>query len=191
MASSDLLKAVAVTAELCGRTFTPEAAAVFVSDLAGFPEPCVMAALKRCRKEVRGVMTVQDVIGRIDDGRPGPEEAWAMIPKSEADTVVWTAEMCQAHAVACPLLDAGDAIGARMAFKETYSRLVAAARDAQRAVSWSASLGHDARARDAALALGVEQGRISVEYARSESPSLQISDARITSAAGALLRRIA
>ncbi len=191
MASSDLLKAVAVTAELCGRTFTPEAAAVFVSDLAGLPEPAVMVALKRCRKEIRGVMTLQDVISRIDDGRPGPEEAWAMIPKNEAATVVWTAEMCQAHAVACPLLDSGDAIGARMAFKETYSRLVSAARDEQRPVSWSASLGHDAGLRDRALALGVEQGRISVEYARSESPLLQIADDRITDAASGLLRRIA
>ena len=83
MATPELIKAVAVTAELCGRVFSPEAAAVFVSDLETYPEKALIRALARCRREVKGMLTVQDVLTRLDDGRPGVEEAWAMLPHDE------------------------------------------------------------------------------------------------------------
>ena len=96
MATPELIQAIAVTAELCGRSFSPEAAAVFVDDLSGFDEQALLGALRRCRREVRGLLTVQDVVSRIDDGRPGPDEAWAQIPRDEAASVVWTDEMAEA-----------------------------------------------------------------------------------------------
>ena len=67
MPTLTLLEAVAVTAELCGRTFSEPAARVFVADLAAYPEDAVLKALTRCRKEVRGALTVADVVQRIDD----------------------------------------------------------------------------------------------------------------------------
>jgi len=172
MPSSTLLQAVAVTAELCGRTFSEPAARVFVDDLAGYPEPAVLSALRRCRRQVKGVLTVQDVVSRLDDGRPGPQEAWAAIPKSEADSVVWTTEMAEAMHAAQPLLDTGDKVGARMAFLEVYTRLVGAARDAGQPVEWSPSLGHDARGREAALREAVEKGRLPYEQALAIAPAL-------------------
>lgn len=80
-----------------------------------------------------------------DDGRPGAEEAWsiALAGRDEADTIVWTAEMAQAWGVVQPVLLAGDRIGARMAFKEAYARIVDEARQARRPVQWVAALGHD------------------------------------------------
>jgi len=190
MVSSSILQAVAVTAELCGRTFSPEAAAVFVSDLEGFSEPALLAALKRCRREVRGALTVQDVVSRIDDGRPGPDEAWAMVPKDEATTVVWTDEMREAYGRVSVLLQE-DAIGARMAFREAYTRLVADARSNNLPTNWIASIGHDARGRDVALLDAVAKGRITFEHAKDFAPSLTKTSEPIQAISGSILRRIA
>jgi hypothetical protein len=172
MASAELIQAIAVTSELCGRVFSEGAAKVFVDDLAAYPEAQVMASLRRCRKEVKGVLTLQDVISRLEDGRPGPEEAWAMLPMNEAQTTVWTAEMAQAFGVAVGMIDAGEVVAARMAFKETYNRLVNQARDHRQPVEWFATLGHDPRGRESVLLQAVNQGKLSLEYARGMCPQL-------------------
>lgn len=172
MPSRELIQAIAVTAELCGRTFSPEAAAVFVSDLVPYPEAQILGALVRCRKEVRGVLTLQDVISRLDDGRPGAEEAWAMLPMREEQSAVWTAEMSQAFGVALPLINAGEVVPARMAFKETYLRMVSQARDKGVPVQWHVSLGHDPRGRAPVLEQAVAAGRLSYEDAKSYVPTL-------------------
>jgi hypothetical protein len=177
MASAALLEAVAVTAELCGRVFSEPAARVFVGDLAGYPERQVIGALARCRKEVRGMLTVADVVSRLEDGRPGAEEAWAMLPMREADTAVWTDEMREAFAVASPLIDAGELVAARMAFKETYTRLVNAAREKAVEPKWAVTLGHDPRGREHVVLQAVEKGRIALEHARSLVPELPAPDA--------------
>lgn len=90
---------------------------------------------------------------RLLDGRPGVEEAWAiaLTSRDEADTVVWTAETAEAFALCRPVLDGGDEVGARMAFKDAYLRLVAAARAANRPAEWSASMGWDQTKRTAVL----------------------------------------
>lgn len=165
MPSSLVIEAVAVTAELCGRTFSPAAAAVFANDLDGFAEHSVLSALTRCRKEVRGMLTVQDVISRIDDGRPGVEQAWAMLPHDENTSVVWSDEMCQAWGVALPLLNEGDKIGARMAFKEAYAKHVADARDKKIPPKWTVSFGVDKNGRQAALIEAVRHNRLQLEHA--------------------------
>jgi len=184
MPSIELVQAVAVTAELCGRTFTEAAARVFVDDLQGFPEPAVIKALARCRREVRGLLTIQDVVSRIDDGRPGVEEAWAMMPFEESQSVVWTDEMANAFGVARGLLADGDRVAARMAFKETYTRLVGEARDAGRPVTWSPSLGYDKSGQEAVLAEAVAKGRLSYAHAQELSPALPAPNANILALAG-------
>lgn len=173
MPSRELIEAVAVTAELCGRTFSEPAARVFVGDLAKFPEPVVIAALARCRREVKGLLTVQDVVSRIDDGRPGVEEAWAMMPISESQSVVWTEEMAKAFGAALPLVARSDFVGARMAFKEAYTKAVTLARDAGAPVSWSASLGHDRHARKGVLREAVALGRLTLRQAQDHVPELE------------------
>lgn len=176
MASSALIKAIAATAELCGKTYTPAAAAMFAQDLEGFDDTAVMAALTRCRKELDGKpFNVAAVISRIDDGRPGPEEAWAMLPQDESATVVWTEEMCQAWGAALPLLRDGDKIGARMAFKEAYAKKVMDARDQRRPAKWTASLGDDKSGREPALKAAVEKGRLSAPHVRALLPYHEVS----------------
>lgn len=172
MPTEQLIQAVAVTAELCGRVFTPAAAAVFVDDLGGYPEEQILGALRRCRREVRGVLTVQDVLSRIDDGRPGPDEAWAMIPQDEAASCVWTDEMAKAWGVARHLMREGDRVGARMAFRDAYTRMVAEARDQGVAPNWTPSLGHDKVGRAEALEDAVSKGRLAYQHATELAPEL-------------------
>lgn len=97
-----------------------------------------------------------------DDGRPGPEEAWALSLKArdEYDTVVWTHECVQAWAVAKPVMDLGDDVGARMAFREAYIRLVDEARARREPITWNVSEGFDKERRRIAVAEAVEAGRI-------------------------------
>jgi len=172
MATPELIEAVAVTAELCGREISAGAARVMLADLDGFPEPAVLGALKRCRREVRGALTVQDIVSRLDDGRPGPDEAWSLIPQDDVRSVVWSEEMAAAFGVALPLLVDGDRTAARFAFREAYVKLVGDARDQRRPVRWSPSLGTDRQGKELAMREAVEKGRISVEKARELVPEL-------------------
>lgn len=120
-----------------------------------------------------------DVIGQIEsarasDGRPGSEEAWALALQSsdESDTVVWTDEAARAYAAARTILDVGDKVGARMAFREAYEHEVSAARAVGRPVRWMASEGHDPARRGPAIERALALGRVpvnmqSLEYVRA------------------------
>lgn len=191
MPSAELLEAVAVTAELCGRTFSEAAARVFVDDLAAYPEPAVFKALARCRKEVRGVLTVHDVVSRVDDGRPGPEEAWAQLPFSEAQTAVWTKEMRSAFWVAMSLYQAGDKVGARFAFKESYIKAVNDARDAGKPVDWTVSLGTDVHGRERVITEATRAGKLELEFAQQFVPQLEAPATDVLALMGDLVPRIA
>lgn len=156
-----VLEALAVTAELTNTQLSPAAAKVMAADLSPYPPHQVLGALTRCRKELKGRLTVADVVSRLDDGRPGPEEAWAMLPFDETQSVVWTEEMAGAWGVALPLLEDGDRIAARMAFLETYRSRVQKARDAAAPVHWMVSFGTYPEARQVALSAAMRKGRIS------------------------------
>lgn len=174
--TENLIKAIAVTAELCGKAYSPGAAAMLAQDLDGYEERAVLAALTRCRKELDGrPFNVAAIIARIDDGRPGVEEAWAAMPFDESQSVVWTAEMAQAWGACLHLLEDGDRIGARMAFKETYLRLLTIARDQKTPTRWTQSLGHDQAGRDAVLLDAVDKGRLRIAYVKTIAPHLEFA----------------
>lgn len=160
----NVLRAVAVTAELTGTELSEAALRVMAGDLDGYPEAAVIRALDRCRKELKTRLTLAAVLERIEaqDGRPGADEAWAIAlgGLDEADTVVWTDEIAQAFAIARPVLEGRDKVGARVAFRDAYERTVRESRDAGRGCAWVASIGHDAARREAALTVAVEHGRI-------------------------------
>jgi hypothetical protein len=166
-----LLDTLRATGEIYGKNVSLAAATMFLADLDHFPPDQVLRALARCRKELRNFPTVADVIARIDDGRPGVEEAWAMLPKSEADSVVWTEEMAEAWGTCRDLLDR-DPIAARMTFKEVYSRVVAEAKATSKPVTWTPSLGHDKQGRAGVLLEAVQKLRIPLAEATKLDPSL-------------------
>lgn len=165
-----LLKALAVTAELTGTELSEAAAVVMADDLGQYPLPHILGALVRCRRELRGRLTLAAIIERIDDGRPGPNEAWAMIPQDERGSVVWTTEMAAAYGIAAPLLHEGQTIAARMAFIEAYERELTRARNEQAPVHWVPSLGHDPAQRDGAVREAERKGRITATHALALLP---------------------
>jgi hypothetical protein len=88
----------------------------------------------------------------------------------EADTVVWTEETAQAFAAARPVLDLGDKVGARMAFKGAYERLVDAARRDGRPMAVQVSLGWDQNRRIVAIDAAVTAGRLPAPQAAALLP---------------------
>lgn len=171
MSQADVLQAIAVTAELCGTNLSEPAARLLLQDLSKFDERAVLTALSKCRRELKGRLTLAEVITRIDDGRPGPEEAWALLPRDEESSVVWTQEMVDAWAICRSMMQEGEMVPARMAFKEAYLRLVAEARDAGVKVRWIPSLGHDKADREAVVRRAVELGRLTNEHAKALLPA--------------------
>ena len=166
-----LIKAVAVTAELLGTELSDVAAEVMCSDLSAYPLDQVLASLVRCRKEIKTRLTTADVIERLDDGRPLPDVAWAMIPKNEEDSVVWSDEMAEAYGACYSLFYEGvNNIQARMAFIQRYKQLVSDSRDQCKPVHWEPSFGFDKASRDHAVCAAVDQGRITKERGLELSP---------------------
>jgi hypothetical protein len=105
------------------------------------------------------------------DGRPGADEAWALYPHDEAQSAVITDEIAEAMQAAASLLDYGDRIGARMAFKDSYERIVARNKAAGIPVRWFPSLGTDHAGRDMAINQAVKAGRLSHDHAKSLLPA--------------------
>ncbi len=115
----------------------------------------------------------------LNDGRPGPEEAWARMPKRERmedDSIVWCEEERAAYEVCRPLLLDGDLVAARVAFKERYQRELAEARGQGRPPEWTMSAGYDIERRLTTLANAVQEGRISVESALEFVPGERQDD---------------
>lgn len=106
---------------------------------------------------------------KLMDGRPTADEAWAIALASddESETVVWTSEIAEAFAACKPILKTRDKVGARVAFKDTYTRLITEARTMNRPVKWDVSLGHDQAKRLMALEKAKDAGLISAETANA------------------------
>lgn len=159
--SDKLITSLVSTAEVIGHDLSKGAADMMISELGQYSEPMVLEALRRCARECRHRLTLADIISRIDDGRPGAEEAWAMLPKDEAETTAWTDEMAAAYGVAAPLIEIGDLVAARMAFKESYAKQITQAQVNNVPVKWRISLGHDASGREGTVRAAIISGKIS------------------------------
>lgn len=159
-----LVATICATADSLGAQITPQAAAMMANDLACHDFDAVCLALAECRRTLKGRFALADVIARITarDGRPARDEAWAIALSSqdESDTVVMTEEIQLALAAARPVLDAGDKVGARMAFLSAYDRYVEEARAEGAPVSWLVSLGFDPQLRDRAIRSAVQLKRL-------------------------------
>ena len=192
--SERLIKGVAVALELTGTKLSDPAVKVILAELAAYPEEQVLVAVKRACSELRGRLTLPDILERLPNGHPGAEEAWSICSRCLNDerlTVVWTREMAQAFGVALGLQ--ADPVAARMAFKETYNANIAQARLERRAPVWTVSPGTDKDGRELAILDAVEKGRISVAYAQAVLPyhrEEESLNARLLASASGALKRI-
>lgn len=173
--ADDLAEAVAATAELCGHPLSASAAAMLAGDLARLNRGAVLKALARCRVELHGALNSGEVLARIDDDRPGAEEAWSMLPASEAASVVWTDEMAQSWAKVLPLLQKGERERARRMFFECYTHAVLIARCRQEKAHWTASLGTDPQDRERALQEALQKERLPASYVKELLPYRSLS----------------
>jgi len=170
-----IIELLSATAEICGAEVRPAALAVMAQDLAAYPLPQIDAALTRVRREVTGRFTLAAVMERLAtaDGRPTADEAWAtaLLADDEAETVVWTSETAQAFFAARSVLQSGDKVGARMAFKSAYDRLVSDARAAAAPARWEMSIGHDKERRAGALEKAVVAGILTHDAVKHHLPA--------------------
>lgn len=176
---AQLASAVCATAESLGQAISANAARLIASDLAEHEPAVIQAALRACRRELTGRLTLATILGRIQavDGRPGKDEAWsiALAASDEHETVVLTAEIRQAMTAATPILKVGDRVGARMAFISAYERLVTGARAEGLPVQWEVSLGHDAGRRVPAIESAVRSQLITREAGARYVADLRIA----------------
>ncbi|TXD58885.1 hypothetical protein FUT88_13505 [Ralstonia sp. TCR112] len=123
--------------------------------LAGFDMAAVRGACMRyIATEPKYPPTIGQLLGLLrgsngGDGRLGADEAWAraLTGMDESETIITTPEIMAAFSIAQTVLESGDEVGARMAFKDVYNRIVSEARAAGKPVEWQASLGWDAEKR--------------------------------------------
>jgi hypothetical protein len=150
--------------EGCGDTYgkeiKPAQAIIFFNALAEFSFAEVEQSFCDHIKKSRFFPTPADIIGNIPKASMathiGADEAWTIALRSmdEAQTVVLTDEIMQARSIAWDVWNDGDKVGARMAFKSAYERLVLNSP----APKWKVSLGHDSRLREEAIKKAVTQG---------------------------------
>jgi hypothetical protein len=167
----------------------------------GILEPYPLEAIQRAmdryvRTELQHPPTPAKILAMLGEGagdnRPEADEAWAIALRAtdEAATVVWTDEIAQAMSAARPVLDAGDDVGARMAFRAAYTRLVADARAARRPVQWMASLGHDPEQRQEALEQAAQKNLLPAPAVAALLPPPAESEPAMGSVVEANLQRL-
>jgi len=110
------------------------------------------------------------------DGRPSADEAWpiALQASDEMATAVWTEEIEQAWHHCYPVFESGDEIGARMAFRQHYQKLIDHARMHGLPVKWNVSLGHDPNQRITALEVAEQKGFLSHDRVEALLPAPEL-----------------
>ena len=157
-----LVDMIMVTAEVMGHELKPAAVMMMVSDLAEYEFSAVANTLNRCRKELSGRLTLKGIIELLAPagGWLAANEAWsrALPAADESRTVVWSREARQAWFVALPMIEAGDKVGARMAFIAAYEREVANAKNAGAKPQYEVSPGEDKIMHEAAIRQAQTEG---------------------------------
>jgi hypothetical protein len=112
------------------------------------------------------LITIRDTLS----GKPTADEAWALVlqAQDESQTIIWTEETAAASAVAVEILEAGDKVGARMAFKDAYNREMHRNKGP---VQWKISLGTDQANRERVINQGVQQGRLKADKVQHLLPA--------------------
>jgi len=161
--------ALAGAAEIYGKGVSESAAEIWFAALRDVPIDAYEAAMMRHMRDPdtgRFMPRPADIIAQIrgtgaNDGRPEADEAFALVPKTEHDTAVWTDEMSVAWYGGASDLYESDRVGARMAFRASYDRAVRVARGAGEPVKWTVTLGLDPRGREGPVRKAIADGRLS------------------------------
>ena len=168
------IKQLVATAEILGQPISPVGLEIMATDLGHYPRETLAAALQRVRKTHAGRLTPKAIIEAIDAvmGRSNANEAWAiaLAASNENETIVWTEEIAKAWEIARPVMQGGDEIGARMAFKGAYERFVQDARENGRMPVPFISEGWNAVERAPGIEKAISSGHIGHDAAAAYLP---------------------
>ena len=182
-----ILQAITVTAELTGTQLSANAAAVMVEDLLAYPVDKVLIALGRCRRELKGRLTLAAILERIDDDWQSAEEAFNTLVagwNNENLSILTTHTAMQAGESAAALFNAGDKYRAGTAFKTTYERIVSEKKAMHIKPDWYVSAGLDKEQLAQLVTEAVATGKIASDYALALLPA---GEERMNIEAGNLL----
>jgi hypothetical protein len=161
-----LYKAIVATYLACtGREPPADLLRIHQDALSGYSLDICLAALRRCYKEHKGHLAPSDVISRIDDGWPEPNEAWALCTADESTTVVVCDEILSAYNQASQ--NETDRQAVRMAFREIYAEIRREARERRSEPRWFVSLGTDNDRRQNAVREALQRGRLTEKQAEN------------------------
>jgi len=154
---SETVKMIVLTSEICGGArWSDEVGEYVKAHIEHYGDAAVKHALKRCQLEVKGLLSLADIIARIPDGRPAVAVAYAQVSGSEADTFITTDEVLAAWGIARQT--DGDKFAQRAAFDAAYKEICASNRINGVFPKQIVSIGHDKARAKAAIEAGVKQG---------------------------------
>lgn len=163
-------------AEYYGQQINAAQLKMWVEDLSDLTPEEVLRGIRQNQKdETRNFPSKPAQIRSAVYNFPSSEEAWALIRHDEESSFVWCHEIAEAYAEVRHLVTGGDKISARMAFKDSYEKKIALAKNLKKRPQWFASLGSSKIGRDEALLDAIQKGRLSETAALSYSETLQIS----------------
>ena len=159
----------------------PQQVAMAFELLKPYPLAIVIEGIKaHCVDPVRGQFPPKpaDIVAQMEKWKPqriSADEAWTMVPRDESDTVVWTDEIAEAHAIAAK---EHDRVASRMAFKAAYDRIVERNKAQNIFPKWVISEGWCADKRSKAVTDALRLGRLKeqdVDQRLLESPQGSIA----------------
>lgn len=166
-------------------TFSDDRLEMWVEQLSMFPAGSVLKAGKNHMRTSRFAPQLSEIVAacqlQAGGGWMSADEAWAMMPKSEAESAMLTTEISLALAAASPLLEQGEESAARMAFRAAYTRQVELAKIEGRAPRYFLSQGTDKAGRVSVLGAAVKAGQIGLDAAMVLLPT---AASELISAAG-------
>jgi hypothetical protein len=171
----EFIKSLVAMAAVFRHEIKPEIYDIYWSIFSEYELVEFKQACSKCTLDNKFFPVPADIIQHIPSAQKnihvGAEEAWAIAEEAmdEHSTVFVTNEILEAKVICQDLYDSGDKVGARMAFKDAYNRIIKTAQPPK----WKMSEGYDkARKQDAirnALALGRLSEEESKKYLRHES----------------------
>ena len=176
MNDEKIMQAIAVTAELTGTQLSSNAMYVMAEDLLAYPLDKVLIALERCRRELKGRLTLAAILERVDDGWQSAEEAFNTLVagwENEHLSILTTHTAMQAAESASALFNAGDKYRAGLAFKTAYERIVSEKKAKGIQPDWYVSAGLDKEQLAQLVTEAAAAGKITNDYALALLPASQ------------------
>ena len=182
-----IIQAITVTAELTGTQLSANAAAVMAEDLLAYPLDKVLIAFERCRRELKGRLTLAAILERVDDDWQSAEEAFNTLVagwENEHLSILTTHTAMHAAESASALFNAGDKYRAGLAFKTAYERIVSEKKAKGIQPDWYVSAGLDKEQLAQLVTEAAATGKITNDYALALLPA---GEERMNIEAGNLL----